>query len=61
MAARIPKADTLFGDIRVDDYYWLRQKTDSAVLRYSTPTCARTRPMTTWRSRTTHGCWSPRH
>ena len=34
MAPRIPKVDTLFGDIRIDDYYWLRQKNDSAVLRY---------------------------
>ena len=34
VARRIPKADTLFGDVRVDDYYWLRQKTDSTVLHY---------------------------
>jgi oligopeptidase B len=34
IARRIPKVDTLHGEIRVDDYYWLREKTDSAVIRY---------------------------
>ena len=29
-----PKADTLFGDIRVDDYFWLRNRSDPAVLDY---------------------------
>ncbi len=34
VAARHPKVDTLFGDVRVDDYYWLRQKADPAVRIY---------------------------
>ena len=34
VAARIPKIDTLHGEIRVDDYFWLRHKSDSAVIRY---------------------------
>lgn len=34
VAPRIAKVDTLHGDVRVDDYYWLRNKSDSAVLRY---------------------------
>jgi len=29
-----PVADTLFGDVRVDDYYWLRGRTDPRVLAY---------------------------
>jgi oligopeptidase B len=29
-----PKADTLFGDIRVDDYFWLRKRSDPRVLAY---------------------------
>jgi oligopeptidase B len=33
-AERRPHADTLFGDIRSDDYFWLRQKTDPAVRSY---------------------------
>ena len=31
-----PKVDTMFGDIRTDNYYWLRQRGDSAVLAYLT-------------------------
>ena len=34
VAARIPKVDTLHGEIRVDDYFWLRHKSDSAVIHY---------------------------
>src|SRR5438034_114515 len=33
-ARRIPKADTLHGDIRVDDYSWLRQRSDPEVRKY---------------------------
>jgi oligopeptidase B len=34
VAERIPKADTLFGDVRTDDYFWLRDKTDPEVIAY---------------------------
>ena len=34
VAARMPRVDTLHGEIRVDDYFWLRRKTDTAVIRY---------------------------
>jgi len=34
VAPRIPKIDTLHGEIRVDDYFWLRHKSDTAVIRY---------------------------
>ncbi|MCE5248816.1 S9 family peptidase [bacterium] len=30
----IPKADTLFGDVRVDNYYWLRDKSNREVIAY---------------------------
>lgn len=30
----IPQADTLFGDIRVDNYYWLRERNNPAVIEY---------------------------
>ena len=30
----IPKADTLHGDIRVDNYYWLRERTNPEVRKY---------------------------
>ena len=34
-AARVePKADTLFGDVRVDDYFWLRDRSNPQVLDY---------------------------
>jgi len=29
-----PKADTLFNDIRIDDYYWLRQRDNPDVIAY---------------------------
>lgn len=29
-----PRADTLFGDIRADDYFWLRDRSDPRVLDY---------------------------
>jgi oligopeptidase B len=32
VAKKIPKADTLLGDIRVDEYAWIRQKDDPAVI-----------------------------
>ncbi|HSJ65408.1 MAG TPA: hypothetical protein VK922_16060, partial [Gemmatimonadaceae bacterium] len=34
VAERRPKVDTLHGDIRVDDYFWLRNKSDPAVRAY---------------------------
>ena len=34
MARVEPKADTLFGDIRIDDYYWLRDRSNPEVLAY---------------------------
>lgn len=34
IARIIPKADTLFGDVRVDNYYWLRDKTNPEVIDY---------------------------
>ncbi len=34
IAAIIPRVDTLHGDIRVDNYYWLREKTNPAVRTY---------------------------
>ncbi|MGA7160059.1 MAG: S9 family peptidase [Bacteroidota bacterium] len=33
-AKKIPKVDTVHGDIRVDDYFWLREKTDPEVIAY---------------------------
>jgi oligopeptidase B len=32
VARVIPKADTLFGDIRVDNYYWIKDKADTATI-----------------------------
>jgi oligopeptidase B len=46
VAPRIPKVDTLHGDVRVDDYYWLREKSDSAVIRYLEAENAYTEAMT---------------
>jgi len=34
VAKVIPKVDTLFGDVRVDNYYWLRDKTNPEVIDY---------------------------
>jgi oligopeptidase B len=34
VARRIPKADTLHGNVRVDNYYWLREKTNPEVIQY---------------------------
>src|SRR5574341_533897 len=34
VAKRIPKVDKMHGDERVDDYYWLRDKTNPAVIAY---------------------------
>lgn len=33
-ATIIPKADTLHGDIRIDNYYWLRDKSNPEVIKY---------------------------
>ena len=34
VARIVPKADTMFGDVRVDNYRWLRNKSDSTVIAY---------------------------
>jgi oligopeptidase B len=34
MARKIPKADTTLGDIRIDNYFWLRDKNDPDVIDY---------------------------
>ena len=34
VARKIPVADTLFGDVRVDDYHWLRDRSDPEVTAY---------------------------
>ena len=34
VAKKVPKIDTLHGEIRQDDYYWLREKDDPEVLAY---------------------------
>ncbi len=34
VAKKIPKVDVLHGERRVDDYFWLREKTNPAVLAY---------------------------
>jgi oligopeptidase B len=33
-ARRIPKVDTLHGEVRVDDYFWLREKRNPEVIAY---------------------------
>lgn len=34
IARIIPKTDTLFGDVRVDNYFWLREKSNPEVMNY---------------------------
>jgi oligopeptidase B len=34
IAEKIPKIDTSFGDIRVDNYFWLRDKNNPEVIKY---------------------------
>ncbi len=34
VAKKIPKSDTLFGDVRVDNYYWLRDRKNPDVINY---------------------------
>ena len=34
VAREIPKVDTLHGEVRVDNYYWLREKTNPEVIAY---------------------------
>lgn len=34
IAKKIPKVDTSFGDIRVDNYFWLRDKNNPEVIKY---------------------------
>lgn len=34
VARKIPVADTLFGDVRVDDYRWMRERSDPEVTAY---------------------------
>jgi oligopeptidase B len=45
VAAKIAKADTLHGDVRVDNYYWLRQRGSEDVLKYLTAENAYTADM----------------
>ncbi len=46
VAKMIPRADTLFGDVRIDNYYWLKNKADSAVIDYIKSENAYTQEMT---------------
>jgi oligopeptidase B len=34
VAKIIPKTDTLFGDVRIDNYYWLRERENPEVMDY---------------------------
>ncbi len=34
LAAKKPKSDTIHGDVRVDDYFWLREKSNPEVVNY---------------------------
>jgi oligopeptidase B len=34
VAKKIPKPDSLFGDLRVDDYFWLRDAADTEAINY---------------------------
>ncbi len=34
VATKIPKADTTLGDVRIDNYFWLRDKNDPDVINY---------------------------
>ena len=34
VARVVPKVDTLFGEVRVDNYFWMREKGDPAVLEH---------------------------
>jgi oligopeptidase B len=34
VAKRIPKADTIHGDTRIDDYFWMREKSNPEVIAY---------------------------
>lgn len=34
VAKVIPKEDTLHGDTRIDNYYWLREKSNPEVIKY---------------------------
>lgn len=34
IAKKIPRNDTLFNDVRTDDYYWLRDRTNPEVIEY---------------------------
>src|SRR5262249_30451604 len=34
VAKKVPKRDTVHSDVRVDDYYWLREKTNPEVIAY---------------------------
>ena len=46
VAKKVPRIETLHGDRRVDDYYWLRQKSDAEVIRYLEAENAYTEAMT---------------
>ena len=36
LAKRVPRTDVLHGDVRVDDYFWMRDREDPAVTEYLT-------------------------
>ncbi len=46
VAPRHPKVDTLHGEVRVDDYYWMRNRDDPAVMKYLEAENAYTEAMT---------------
>ena len=36
IARRVPRTDVVHGDVRVDDYFWMRDRDDPAVTAYLT-------------------------
>src|SRR5688500_18484745 len=46
IARVIPKVDTINGDVRVDNYFWMRNRKDSAVIKYLEAENAYTAAMT---------------
>ncbi|TMQ70599.1 MAG: hypothetical protein E6K81_12215 [Candidatus Eisenbacteria bacterium] len=46
VAKKVPRAEVIFGDRRVDDYYWLREKSNPEVISYLEAENAYTEAMT---------------
>ena len=46
VAKRVPKTDVVHGDVRVDDYFWMREKGSPAVVSYLEAENAYTAAMT---------------